>query len=49
MSHNPLSPDILSAREILARLISFKTVSRNSNLELIDWVQAYLASHGVAP
>ena len=48
MSHNTLSPDILSAREILARLISFKTVSRNSNLELIDWVEAYLASHGVA-
>ena len=48
MSHNTLSPDILSAREILARLISFKTVSRNSNLELIDWVETYLASHGVA-
>ncbi len=33
---------------ILARLVSFDTTSRNSNLPLIDWVEAYLAGHGVA-
>ncbi len=37
----------LSARDILDRLVAFPTVSRDSNLELVDWVEAYLASHGV--
>lgn len=35
------------AREILDRLVGFRTVSRDSNLDLIDWVEAYLAGHGV--
>ncbi|NNC73682.1 MAG: acetylornithine deacetylase [Sphingomonadaceae bacterium] len=34
--------------DILATLIAFDTTSRNSNLELIQWVEAYLAEHGVA-
>ncbi|WP_055662506.1 acetylornithine deacetylase [Jannaschia seosinensis] len=38
----------LTAREILDRLVAFPTVSRDSNLDLIDWVEEYLASHGVA-
>jgi len=38
----------LSAREIMEKLISFPTVSRNSNLDLIDWVEEYLDSHGVS-
>ena len=38
----------LTTREILARLVSFPTVSRDSNLDLVDWVQDYLASWGVA-
>ncbi|MEQ6290724.1 acetylornithine deacetylase [Vogesella sp. GCM10023246] len=33
---------------ILARLLSFDTTSRESNLALIDWVVDYLAGHGVA-
>ena len=37
----------LTAREILDRLVAFPTVSRDSNLELVDWVEAYLADHGV--
>ncbi|MDE3079627.1 MAG: acetylornithine deacetylase [Paracoccaceae bacterium] len=37
----------LSAREILERLVAFPTVSRDSNLDLIDWVEEYLASWGV--
>ncbi|GGC80218.1 acetylornithine deacetylase [Undibacterium terreum] len=33
--------------EILEQLISFRTVSRDSNLELIFWIRDYLASYGV--
>ncbi len=36
-----------SSREILAQLVSFDTTSRDSNLALIDHVQAYLSSCGV--
>ena len=42
------TPMTLTAREILDRLVAFPTVSRDSNLDLIDWVEEYLASHGVA-
>ena len=44
MTDNPLP----AARDILARLIAFDTTSRNSNLELIAWVEDYLEQHGVA-
>jgi len=37
----------LTAREILDRLVAFPTVSRESNLALVDWVEDYLAAHGV--
>ncbi|MCB2134940.1 MAG: acetylornithine deacetylase [Rhodobacteraceae bacterium] len=40
--------DIGAARAILERLIAFPTVSSESNLDLIDWVEDYLAGHGVA-
>ncbi len=40
-------PMTLSALEIMEKLISFPTVSHDSNLELIDWVEEYLNSHGV--
>ncbi|MBW8355011.1 MAG: acetylornithine deacetylase [Pseudomonas sp.] len=36
-----------SSRELLARLVGFATVSRDSNLELIGFVRDYLMSHGV--
>ena len=42
------APMALTAREILDVLVGFPTVSRDSNLPLIDWVEEYLASHGVA-
>ena len=32
---------------ILRKLISFETTSRNSNLQLIDYVRAYLSKHGI--
>jgi len=37
----------LTAREILEILVAFPTVSRDSNLPLIDWVEDYLADYGV--
>lgn len=36
------------ARRILANLIGFPTVSRDSNLALVDWVERYLNDLGVA-
>jgi acetylornithine deacetylase len=38
----------LSARQILDRLVAFPTVSSDSNLALVDWVEDYLDGHGVA-
>ena len=38
---------IAPALEILSRLIAFDTTSRNSNLALIEWVEAYLGARGV--
>lgn len=37
----------LTPLEIMAKLISFPTVSRDTNLPLVDWVEEYLASHGI--
>lgn len=37
----------LSSFDLLGKLISFDSTSRNSNLPLIDFVQEYLESHGV--
>ncbi|MBN8291667.1 acetylornithine deacetylase [Rhodobacter sp. NTK016B] len=34
-------------REILEALIAFPTVSRDTNLPLVDWVEAFLASNGI--
>ena len=38
---------VYSSQEMLAKLVGFPTVSRDSNLELIDFVRAYLSDHGV--
>ena len=32
---------------LMTKLISFPTVSRDSNLPLVDWVESYLDSHGI--
>ena len=37
-----------NAREILEALVGFPTVSRDTNLPLIDWVADYLAGIGIA-
>ncbi|WP_167647700.1 acetylornithine deacetylase [Mameliella alba] len=39
--------EVLSPRALLDKLVSFPSVSRDTNLPLIDWVQEYLASHGI--
>ena len=36
----------LNSTEMLARLVAFPTVSRDSNLPLIDWVEEYLEPFG---
>jgi acetylornithine deacetylase len=38
---------VLTQRQILDRLVSFPTVSRDSNLALVDWLEGYLSGHGV--
>ena len=38
---------VLTPIEILAKLVSFPTVSRDSNLPLIDWVEEYLDGHDI--
>jgi acetylornithine deacetylase len=38
---------LAEVRAMIERLVAFDTVSRNSNLELIDFVQHWLARHGV--
>ncbi|MEM6939858.1 MAG: acetylornithine deacetylase [Pseudomonadota bacterium] len=37
----------LSPLQIMAKLISFPTVSRDTNIPLIDWVEEYLAAQGI--
>lgn len=39
--------ETLDARTLMERLISFPTVSRDSNLELIEFVEEYLQGHGI--
>ena len=41
----PVSPDPRTL-QCLKKLIAFDTVSRNSNLALIDWAQKHLEKHG---
>lgn len=39
--------DRLTPREILEKLVGFPTVSRDTNLPLVDWVEEYLAAQGI--
>jgi len=38
----------LPTRELLAQLVGFDTTSRNANLDLIAFIEDYLARHGIA-
>ncbi|MEM7295625.1 MAG: acetylornithine deacetylase [Pseudomonadota bacterium] len=42
-----MSVHTLNDRDILDRLIAFPTVSRDTNLPLIEWVENYLRDHGI--
>ena len=43
----PITAVRYSTTELLERLVSFDTTSRNSNLPLMDFVRSYLDAHGV--
>ena len=47
MDDAPTVAPRLTSAEMLARLVGFDTTSRNSNLDLIDFVRDYLDAHGV--
>ena len=38
----------LRSLELIRKLVSFNTTSRESNLALIDWIRAYLDQYGIA-
>ncbi|MGD1881343.1 MAG: acetylornithine deacetylase [Paracoccaceae bacterium] len=40
-------PDRLSPLDIMRQLVAFPTVSRDTNLPLVDWVEVYLEGHGI--
>ncbi|MGA0372938.1 MAG: acetylornithine deacetylase, partial [Paracoccaceae bacterium] len=42
-----MAAERLSPLELMTKLVSFPTVSRDSNLDLVAWVEEYLASHGI--
>lgn len=44
-----MSPQTLNPKEMLAKLVSFDTTSAKTNIPLIEFVEDYLNSHGVAP
>ena len=44
MSIEPLTQRTI---ELLEKLVGFDSVSRNSNLPLIEWIESYLDAHGV--
>jgi acetylornithine deacetylase len=39
--------DLQPTLDVLARLVAFDTTSRNSNLDLIEWVEEFLRARGV--
>src|SRR4051812_5160836 len=39
--------NVQKSKEILEALVGFDTVSRNSNLDCIAWIEGYLDKHGV--
>ncbi len=43
----PMSTESVTSLEMLKRLVAFDTTSRNSNLDLIKYIQSYLDDHGV--
>ncbi len=42
-----MAAEHLPPLQLMKKLVSFPTVSRDSNLDLVAWVEAYLGSHGI--
>ncbi len=40
-------PDKYTAREMLTKLVAFNTISKNSNLQIIDFIEEYLSGYGI--
>jgi acetylornithine deacetylase len=41
--------EVLSPLQLMEKLVSFPTVSRETNLPLVEWVEGYLSAHGITP
>ncbi|MDF1606725.1 acetylornithine deacetylase [Hoeflea sp. YIM 152468] len=39
--------DVINPRDLLAKLISYPTVSSDTNLPLVEWVEMFLSSYGI--
>ena len=46
--HGAVRADDLVSLEMISKLVSFDTTSRDSNLALIEWVRNYFDGHGIA-
>src|ERR1044071_4913998 len=46
--HRDPEMNLQSSKDILTALVGFDTVSRNSNLDCIAWIEGYLDNLGVA-
>src|SRR5215510_11834613 len=42
-----MSASVSTVKDLLARLVAFDTTSSNTNIPLIEWVEAYLGGHGI--
>src|SRR6266853_5105745 len=45
-AHPPAAAPSAGARAMIERLVAFRTVSRDSNMDLIEWVRDYLHTQG---
>ena len=46
--HGCVRAEDLASLDLIRKLVSFDTTSRDSNIALIEWVRAYLDGHGIA-
>jgi len=46
--HGSVRAEDLASLEMIRKLVSFDTTSRDSNLALIDWVRGYLDGYGIS-
>ena len=46
LSSSTIRPEDIAGLDMIRRLVAFPTVSRDSNLELIEWVRGYVEDLG---